>query len=49
VDTKWLQGLGIQGAKDVLTVEEYLRRESFFEDKIPLREMPVDLAEKLLK
>jgi len=49
VDTKWLVELGIQAAKDSLTVEEYLKRESFFEDKIPLRQMPVELAEKLLK
>jgi iron(III) transport system substrate-binding protein len=49
VDTKWLQQLGIQAAKDSLTVEEYLERESFFEDKIPLRQVPVELAEKLLK
>jgi ABC-type Fe3+ transport system substrate-binding protein len=49
VDTRWLSEVGIQAAKDSLTLEEYLKRESFFEDKIPLRKMPVELAEKLLR
>jgi hypothetical protein len=49
VDTKWLQTIGIQAAKDFLTVDEYLKRESFFEDKLPLREPAIKLAEKLLK
>jgi ABC-type Fe3+ transport system substrate-binding protein len=49
VDTKWLEGIGIQAAKDHLTVEEYLKRESFLEDRLELRKPPIDLAEKLIK
>ena len=49
VDTKWLLGIGVQAAKDHLTVEEYLRRESFFEDKMSLRQPAEDLAKRLLK
>jgi ABC-type glycerol-3-phosphate transport system substrate-binding protein len=49
VDTSWLREIGVQAAKDVLTVEEYLARESFFESGIPLRQPAVDLAKRLLK
>jgi len=49
VDTKWLQGIGVQAAKDFLTIEEYLERESFFENRIPLRKPAQELAQKLLK
>jgi iron(III) transport system substrate-binding protein len=49
VDTKWLKAIGIQAAKDFLTVEEYFKRESFFETKRPLREPAEQLAQKLLK
>jgi ABC-type Fe3+ transport system substrate-binding protein len=49
VDTKWLESIGIQAAKDFLTVEEYLKRESFLEDRLELRKPPIDLAEKLIK
>jgi ABC-type Fe3+ transport system substrate-binding protein len=49
VDTKWLLEIAVQAAKDFLTVEEYLRRESFFEDKRPLREQTEELAKTLLK
>lgn len=49
VDTKWLVGVGVQPAKDFLTVEEYLQRESFFEDRVPLRRPAQELAKKLLK
>lgn len=49
VDTRWLQGLGIQAAKDSITVNEYLERESFFEDKRALRKPAIDLAKRLIK
>jgi len=49
VDTKWLEGIGIQAAKDFLTIEEYIQRESFLEDRAAQRQPPIDLAEKLLK
>ena len=49
VDTNWLKEIGVQAAKDVLTVEEYLARESFFESGIPLRQPAVELAKRLLK
>jgi ABC-type Fe3+ transport system substrate-binding protein len=48
VDTKWLAEVGIQAAKDVLTVEQYLNREGGFEDKRPLRGPAEELANKLL-
>jgi ABC-type Fe3+ transport system substrate-binding protein len=49
VDTGWLQAVGYQAAKDVMTAEEYFKREIFLEDKLPLRKPAVELAEKLLK
>lgn len=49
VNTSWLAEVGIQAAKDVLTVEEYLSRESGFEDKRPLRGPAEELAQRLLK
>lgn len=49
VDTKWLREIGIAGAKDVLTVEQYYKRENQSEDKINrLREPAAALARKLL-
>lgn len=49
VDTKWMVRIGIQAAKDFMTVEEYIRRESFFEDRRPSRQPAIELANKLLK
>ena len=49
VDTKWMTQIGIEAAKDSMTVEEYLKRESFFEDRIPSRKPAIDLANNLLK
>jgi ABC-type Fe3+ transport system substrate-binding protein len=49
VDTQWLQEIGMQAAKDVMPAEEYLRREIFLEDKLPLRKPAIELAEKILK
>ena len=49
VDTKWMTQLGIEAAKDTMSVEEYLKRESFFEDRIPSRQPAIDLANRLLK
>jgi len=49
VDTKWLRDIGIAGAKDVLTVEQYYKRENQSEEKINrLREPAAALARKLL-
>jgi ABC-type Fe3+ transport system substrate-binding protein len=49
VDTKWAREIGVQAAKDHLTVEEYLRRESFFEGNRATREPAEELAKRLLK
>jgi ABC-type Fe3+ transport system substrate-binding protein len=49
VDTKWAREIGVQAAKDHLTVEEYLKRESFFEGNRATREPAEELAKKLLK
>lgn len=49
VDTRWAREIGVQAAKDHLTVEEYLRRESFFEGNRATREPAEELAKKLLK
>jgi len=49
VDTKWLRDIGISGAKDVLTIEQYYKRENQSEDKINRsREPAAALARKLL-
>jgi len=49
VDTKWLEGIGIQASKDVMTVEEYHKRESSFEDRVNVRGPGEDSAKRLLK
>ena len=49
VDTKWMTEIGVQAAKDHLTVEEYLKRESFFEANRATREPAEELAKKLLR
>ena len=49
VNTKWLQEHGVQGAKDVLTVEEYHRVRNHLEDKyIGVRLPAAKLAEQIL-
>ena len=49
VNTKWLQEHGVQGAKDVLTVEEYHRVRNHLEDKyIGVRVPAAKLAEQIL-
>ena len=48
VDTKWLRDIGISAAKDVITIEQYYKRENQFEDKINRsREPAAALARKL--
>jgi hypothetical protein len=49
VDTRWLVDVGVQAAKDVLTVEEYLKRDGGLEDKRPLRVPAEELANRILK
>lgn len=49
VDTKWLNSIGIQAAKDVMTVEEYHKRESSFEDRVNVRGPGEESARRLLK
>ena len=49
VNTKWLQQHGVQGAKDVLKVEEYHRVRNHLEDKyIGVRVPAAKLAEQIL-
>jgi iron(III) transport system substrate-binding protein len=49
VDTKWLREIGIIAAKDIVTVDQYYKRENQSEDKINrLREPGAALARKLL-
>jgi len=48
VDTKWGLEIGVKAAKDHLTVDEYLKRESFFESNRATREPAEELAKKLL-
>jgi iron(III) transport system substrate-binding protein len=49
VDTTWLQKTGISGAKDIMTVEEFYKRENQSEDKVyKVREPGAELARKLL-
>jgi ABC-type Fe3+ transport system substrate-binding protein len=49
VDTTWLKKTGISAAKDVMTPEEFFKRENQSEDKIyNIREPGAELARKLL-
>ncbi|HEX9270812.1 MAG TPA: extracellular solute-binding protein [Candidatus Binatia bacterium] len=49
VDTKWLRDIGIIAAKDIVTIDQYYKRENQSEDKINrLREPGAALARKLL-
>jgi ABC-type Fe3+ transport system substrate-binding protein len=49
VDVKWLREVGVTAAKDVLTIEQYYKRENQSEEKINrLREPAAALARKLL-
>ena len=49
VNTKWLQEHGVQGAKDVLTVEDYHRVRNHLEDKyIGVRLPAAKLADQIL-
>jgi iron(III) transport system substrate-binding protein len=49
VDTHWLKEVGVIAAKDVLTIEQYYKRENQSEDKINrMREPAAALARKLL-
>ena len=49
VDTKWLREIGVTAAKDIVTVDQYHKRENQSEDKINrLREPGAALARKLL-
>ena len=48
VDTRWLRDIGIAAAKDVITIEQYYKRENQSEDKINRsREPAAALARKL--
>jgi hypothetical protein len=50
VDTEWLKEAGIQGCKDVMTVDEYLRLETHLESSVrKIRTPAIALAAKLLK
>jgi iron(III) transport system substrate-binding protein len=50
VRTEWLKESGIQGCKDVMTVEDYLRLETHLESSVrKIRSPAVALAHKLLK
>jgi iron(III) transport system substrate-binding protein len=49
VDTKWLREIGIIAAKDIVTIDQYYKRENQSEDKINrVREPSAALARKLL-
>jgi iron(III) transport system substrate-binding protein len=49
VDTKWLREIGIIAAKDIVTIDQYYKRENQSEDKINrVREPGAALARKLL-
>ena len=49
VDTKWLWEIGIIAAKDIVTIDQYYKRENQSEDKINrVREPGAALARKLL-
>jgi len=50
VDTKWLKELGVEAAKDVLTVQEYHRLRNHLEDKYTKVRVPAaKFAETVLK
>ena len=50
VSTEWLKEFGIQGCKDVMTVEDYLRLETHLESSVrKIRDPAIALATKLLK
>jgi ABC-type Fe3+ transport system substrate-binding protein len=49
VDTTWLQKTGISASKDIMTIEEFYKRENQSEDKVyKVREPGAELARKLL-
>ena len=49
VDTQWLKESGIEGCKDIMTVEDYYRRETHLESSVnKLRKPATALAERLL-
>ena len=50
VGTEWLKESGIQGCKDVMTVDDYLRLETHLESSVrKIRSPAIALANKLLK
>lgn len=50
VDTRWLKEFGIEGCKDVMTVDDYYRLETHLESSVlKLRKPAIALAEKLLR
>jgi iron(III) transport system substrate-binding protein len=50
VDTQWLKESGIEGCKDIMTVDDYYRRETHLESSVnKLRKPATALANKLLK
>jgi iron(III) transport system substrate-binding protein len=50
VDTKWLQQHGVEGAKDVLTIEQYHKVRNHLEDKYTRVRLPsAQFAEQILK
>ena len=50
VSTEWLKESGIQGCKDVMTVEDYLRLETHLESSVrKIRSPAIALANELLK
>jgi ABC-type Fe3+ transport system substrate-binding protein len=50
VDTKWLTDYGIEGCKDVMTVDDYFRLETHSEASVQkLRNPSIALAMKILK
>jgi len=49
VDTQWLKESGIEGCKDIMTVDDYYRLETHLEASVnKLRKPATALAEKLL-
>ncbi|HEY1374039.1 MAG TPA: extracellular solute-binding protein [Candidatus Binatia bacterium] len=50
VDTKWLTEYGVEGCKDVMTVDDYYRLETHLESSVQkLRTPAIALASKILK
>jgi hypothetical protein len=50
VDTKWMSQVGVDAAKDVMTLEEYHRVRNHLEDKvINVRRPAAKFAEKILQ